>query len=416
MLAEIITIGDELLIGQVVDTNSAWIAKELNLIGIKVHQITSVSDSKEHIIKALSDAKQKASLILITGGLGPTSDDITKPTLCEFFNTHLIKDESTLDHIKQMFEKRGMKTLNERNQKQAEVPATCTVIKNPVGTAPCMWFEQDGVVFVSMPGVPFEMEEIMRTAVLPKIISHFNTPAIIHKTVQTFGIPESMLAEQIESWENALPTDLKLAYLPSPEGIRLRLSISGKDKAEMQQIVDNEVEKLKTFIPKAIFGYDNQTLQEAIGILLKEKKKTVATAESCTGGHVAKLITEISGCSQYFMGSVVAYSNKVKESVLKVNKLNIDLYGAVSQQVVVEMALGALNLFGTDYAIATSGVAGPNGGSAEKPVGTVWIAIASKDKIVSKQFSFGTLRHINIRRAASTALNMLRMELTELTE
>jgi len=412
MTAEIITIGDELLIGQVIDTNSAWIAQSLNEIGIKVFQITSVSDSKRHIIKALEDASKRTRLILITGGLGPTSDDITKPTLCEYFNTRLVSHEETLEHIKTMLLQRGVKAF-ELNYRQADVPECCTVIKNEVGTAPCMWFEKDNVVYVSMPGVPFEMRHIMENGVIPKIIEYFQPPAIVHKNALTFGIPESMLSEQISDWESQLPTEIKLAYLPSPEGIKLRLSIAGNDKNLLHELVEKHALLLHKYIPDAIVSLNGENLQQTIGSLLKTMKKTVSSAESCTGGHIAKMITENAGCSVYYRGSVVAYANDVKENVLGVNKTDILNYGAVSEQVVRQMAQGVQKIMGTHYAIATSGVAGPDGGSIEKPVGTVWIAVASPEKVISRKYNFGKLRDVNIRRAANTALNMLRILLME---
>jgi nicotinamide-nucleotide amidase len=407
MQAEIISIGDELLIGQVVNTNASWMAQQLNLIGISVFQITAIGDTTEHILQALQEAESRSNLILLTGGLGPTSDDITKPALCEYFNSKLIVDESVAKHLTDLLQKRGIRAM-ERNLKQAEVPDNCKVIHNPVGTAPGMWFEKNDKVFVSLPGVPYEMETIMNIAIIPLVKEFFKTPTIVHKTIQTFGIPESMLADKLISWEKQLPDDLKLAYLPSPEGIRLRLSIKGENKDDLEKLIDHQVNELNKIIPADIFGYDKQSLQEVIGIILKKGNKTLSTAESCTGGLIAKLITEIPGSSNYFTGSVVAYSNKIKEDVLKVNPENIKNYGAVSQQVVEEMVKGALHLFGTDYAIATSGIAGPDGGTEDKPVGTVWIAVGSAERIIAKRYVFGNLRDINIRRSSSTALNMLR--------
>jgi len=408
MIAQIITIGDEILIGQIVDTNSAYISSELNKIGIKVLQITSISDDKNHIINTLNIAKQNAQIVIITGGLGPTSDDITKPTLAEYFESELVRNKEVENHIINMMKKRGIQYLD-RNIRQADVPAKCQIIFNSSGTAPGMWFEKDDTVFVSLPGVPFEMKTLMQEGVIPKIRENFNLESIYHKTILTKGLAESVLSEKLIDFENQLNTRIKLAYLPSPETVKLRFSIYGNNFEENKQIVDFEVKKLKLMIPDNIFGEDEQTLQEVIGNILKDKGKTVSTAESCTGGNVAKLITEISGCSEYFKGSVVAYSNEVKENILKVSTENLINYGAVSKQVVEEMATGVLKLINTDYSVATSGIAGPDGGTDEKPVGTIWIAVASKDRVVSKKFVFTKLRDINIRRASNNALEMLRL-------
>ncbi len=408
MTAEIITIGDELLIGQIVDTNSAWIGEQLSLTGIKVHQISSISDNEEHILKALAEAEKRVDLVLITGGLGPTKDDITKKTLCKYFDTDLVMYEDILAKIKEFFDRRGFKMLDV-NKQQAALPENCTIIPNPVGTASGMWFEKNKTIFVSMPGIPHEMKRIMTDGVLPKLKKEYDLPVILHRTILTYGIIESELSDLLEDFEKKLPEGVKLAYLPSLERLRLRLSISGKHKLELEKILDEQENKLKKYLGNKIFGYGDSSLQEAVGILLKEKKQTLSTAESCTGGNIAHKITSVSGSSQYFKGSVVAYDNSIKQNVLQVQELSLIKYGAVSKEVVEQMALGIQKLMQTDYAIATSGIAGPTGGTNEKPVGTTWIAIASPDgEVYTRKYVFGTQREQNIRRATSVALNNLR--------
>ena len=413
MTAEIITIGDELLIGQIVDTNSAWIGEQLSLTGIKVHQISSISDNEKHILQALAEAEKRVDLVLITGGLGPTKDDITKKTLCKYFDTDLVMYEDILAKIKEFFDRRGFKMLDV-NKQQAALPENCTIIPNPVGTASGMWFEKNNTIFVSMPGIPHEMKRIMTDGVLPKLKKEYDLPVILHRTILTYGIIESELSDLLEDFEKKLPEGVKLAYLPSLERLRLRLSISGKHKLELEKILDEQENKLKKYLGNKIFGYGDSSLQEAVGILLKEKKQTLATAESCTGGNIAHKITSVSGSSQYFKGSVVAYDNSIKQNVLQVQELSLIKYGAVSKEVVEQMALGVQKLMQTDYAIATSGIAGPTGGTGEKPVGTTWIAIASPGgKVHTRKYVFGTQREQNIRRATSVALNNLRKLLLE---
>ncbi len=407
MQAEIITIGDEILIGQVIDSNSAFIADKLNLVGIKVKQISSIADDREHILKALKEASLRADLVLITGGLGPTKDDITKFTLCEYFDTELVFHEDIFKKIAERFKKLNYPAL-ESNKRQADLPKNCTVIPNLKGTASGMWFEKKGVSYVSMPGVPFEMKPMLENGVIPLIKEKFKLPVIVHRTILTHGLGESFLAEKIKDWENALPKNLKLAYLPSPEHLRLRLSIFGKDRNELEKILDEEEQKLKSYIANYIFGHNKQNLQEVVGSLLTKVNGTIATAESCTGGNVARLITSVSGASAYFKGAIIAYSNEIKEKVLNVNPNEIENDGAVSESVVKQMAIGAKKALNTDYAIATSGIAGPGGGTDEKPVGTVWIAVAGPDKVFAKKFIFGHDRDINIRRASSTALDSMR--------
>ena len=416
MQAEIITIGDEILIGQIVDTNSAFIGQLLNLNGISVKQITSVSDDREHIIKALDEAKERADIILITGGLGPTKDDITKKTLCEYFNTTMRFDESAYQDVVNLFAQYG-KTVTPINRLQAEVPAICEVIRNYNGTAPCMWFDVDGKVFVSMPGVPYEMKALMKNQIIPKLKSRFKFPFIFHKTVLTQGIGESALSELISDWEDSLSSvNIKLAYLPAPGMVRLRLSTKGDNDELLRLNVDNKIEQLKTIISEYIYGYEifgveNETLEQTIGKLLREKKKTISTAESCTGGYISHLITKVPGSSDYYTGSVISYSYEIKETELGVPKEILNTQGAVSQAVVEQMAKAIRIKYHTDYSISASGIAGPGGGTKEKPVGTVWIAIATPDKIISEKFQFGNHRERNIQKTANAALNMLRKEL-----
>jgi nicotinamide-nucleotide amidase len=412
MLAEIITIGDEILIGQVVDTNSAWLAEQLNLAGIKVKQITSVSDNEDHIITSLSEASKRADIIFMTGGLGPTKDDITKKSLCHYFKTRLVFNEEVYKQVEQFFVYRKLPMI-ESNRQQAEVPENCTVIPNYKGTAPGMWFIEQGKHFISMPGVPFEMEAMVEHTVIPQLKAKFKLPVILHRTILTYGIGESFLAEKIKDWENQLPDNIKLAYLPSPEQMRLRMSIVGEHEKELKASLSEQEEKLEQLIGKYIFGYDKQSLSEIIGNLLVKEGKTVSTAESCTGGNIARQLTSIAGSSAYFKGSVVAYSNQVKESLLKVSADDLMQFGAVSEQVVSQMAKGVLELMGTDYAIATSGIAGPDGGTAEKPVGTVWIAVASANKVVANKYLFGNQRDINVSRASTMAMFSLRKMIVE---
>lgn len=414
LFAEIITIGDELLIGQVVDTNSAWIGGQLNLIGIKVKQITSISDDKQAILTTLDEAQQRADIILITGGLGPTKDDITKTTLCDYFQCGYRFDEQVHQHLIKIFERFG-RTLSDLNKKQAELPEVCKTLFNANGTAPGMWFENKGKVLVSMPGVPYEMKGIMNDEVLPRLKDHFNTQAIFHKTILTMGIGESYLSEIIAEWEDALPAHIKLAYLPSPGYVRLRLSGIGEQAEQLKSEVLIEVEKLKPLISNYIYGYDSETLPQLIHQALTARKKTISTAESCTGGSIAALLTSLPGSSLFFMGAMVAYSNEVKQKELGVQTSTLEKYGAVSEETVAEMVTGALAKFGTDYTIAISGIAGPDGGTEEKAVGTVWIGVGTKEgKRSIKHYKLGQNRERNIQIASLYALNqafgMIRIE------
>ena len=407
MKAEIITIGDEILIGQIVDTNSAWMSEQLNLHGIEVYQITSVHDDREHILRALADAESRVNLVLITGGLGPTKDDITKKTLCDYFECGMVVNEEVLQQVTSILSRRNIR-INQLNRDQALVPEKCTVLQNAVGTAPGMWFEKNNVIFVSMPGVPFEMEYLMKKEILPRLQKNGQVQSIYHQTVLVHGLPESMLAELIEAWELALPSFIKLAYLPSPFMVRVRLSAVGADPTLIKEETARQIEKLKVLIPKNIFGYNNDTLAGVTGQLLVEANATLGVAESCTGGYIAHLITSNPGSSAYFKGSVVSYANEIKSSVLGVKAETLAAYGAVSKEVAIEMVIGTKNVLQTDYAIATTGIAGPDGGSAEKPVGTVWIAVAGKHNILAECYNFANNRERNIIRSAQTAINMLR--------
>lgn len=407
MKAEIITIGDEILIGQIVDTNSAWISEQLNLHGIEVFQITSVHDNHNHILEALSNAEKHADLVLITGGLGPTKDDITKKVLCDFFDCELVVNEQVLQHVTDILTRRGVK-MNQLNKDQALVPSACKVLHNSLGSAPGMWFEKNDTIFVSMPGVPFEMKGLVEEQILPRLRDNGKAKSIYHETVLVYGIPESILAEKIEHWENALPSFIKLAYLPSQLMIRLRLSAYGTEPQVLKDEVEQQIELLKSIIPNHIFGYNGDSLAGVTGKLMAESGVTLGVAESCTGGNIAHMFTENPGSSVYFKGGVVAYSNEVKSSVLGVSPKTLEAHGAVSKEVALEMVQGVKKVLGTDYAIATTGIAGPDGGTPEKPVGTVWIAVAGQHNIKVERYNFAHNRERNIVRSTQTAINMLR--------
>lgn len=407
MKTEIITIGDEILIGQIVDTNSAWMGQQLNLHGIEVYQVTSVHDDREHILRALANAEKNVDLVLITGGLGPTKDDITKDCLCEYFETQLAFFPQVLEHVQSLLSARNV-SINKLNRDQAMLPACCSILHNSAGTASGMWFERNGTIFVSMPGVPFEMEAIMMEEVIPRLIERGIAQSIVHKTVLTIGLPESMLAEKIEQWENSLPSFIKLAYLPSALTVRLRLSAYGNNKADLEAAIDAKIAELLDIIPENVFGFDEENLAMVIGRMLIQSSKTLAVAESCTGGNIAHFITSNAGSSAYFKGGVVAYSNEIKNKLLNVPVELIETHGAVSQQVAEAMALGARQALNADYAVSTTGIAGPDGGSEEKPVGTVWIAVAGPHELISKKYVFKHNRERNIIRSSQTALDLLR--------
>ncbi len=412
LLCEIITIGDELLIGQVVDTNSAWIAARLNEIGIRVKQITSVSDDKDHIIHALDEASGRADVILITGGLGPTKDDITKKTLCAYFNTGLKFDEESFKIIEEIFRSRG-REVSPINRKQAEVPESCTVLLNHLGTAPGMLFEKNKKFFFSMPGVPAEMKGLMEKKVLPFLKNKFQLVPIVHKTILTQGIGESYLSEKIASWEDNLPSDMKLAYLPDAGMVRLRISATGSNEDRLRREVEDEAAKLKSIVGEFIYGYENDRLEALVGKMLREKKKTLCTAESCTGGYIAHKITSIPGSSEYYTGSIIAYANEIKVRELNVDMHVLETEGAVSEKVVQMMSRNALSLFKTDYSIACSGIAGPAGGTPDKPVGTVWVAVSNFERTITRKLQLGNHRERVILETSQHALNMLRKMLIE---
>ncbi|WP_304068685.1 competence/damage-inducible protein A [Pedobacter glucosidilyticus] len=407
MLAEIITIGDEILIGQIIDSNSAWMAVELNKIGVKVKQITSVSDDAEHIKEALREAEKRANIILITGGLGPTKDDITKKTLAEFYKSGgMVLHQPTLDKVAAIFAKYNA-PLTELNKQQAMVPDNCEVILNENGTAPCMLFRNKDRMIVSMPGVPFEMMALMQDKILPLIKATYNLPSIFHKTILTAGIGESFLAEKIAHIEDSLPAYIKLAYLPKLGIVRLRLSTVTGITPETQQEVEHFAALIKNEIEDFWVADEDIPLEKAILNLMDIQKLTLSVAESCTGGYLSHLLTQHPGSSSVFLGGGIVYSNALKMKQLGVNGQTLDTYGAVSEETVTEMANGAIKNFNSDYAIAISGVAGPDGGTLEKPVGTVWIAVAHKNQTIAKKFTFSNKRLQNIERAAIAALNLL---------
>ncbi len=406
MRAEIITIGDEILIGQIVDTNSAWMAQKLNLAGIRVKQISSVSDDRQHILNALNEAKSRADLILITGGLGPTKDDITKNTLAEYFKTGFRSDQGALENVKRIFSKYKAPLL-ESNIKQAEVLENCVTLLNLNGTAPGMWIEHEGKIYVSMPGVPFEMMYMMEEQVIPKIKKAFNLPVILHHTILTAGIGESILAEKIESVEDLLPEHIKLAYLPKLGTVRIRLSGSGKDENLLNTEINIYAKKILDLITEFVMAENDTPIEKVIMDFMESKNLTLSLAESCTGGYISHQFTQHPGSSKVFLGGAVTYSNSLKMSVLGVSEETLKNYGAVSEETVKEMAEGAHSAFHSDYSIAVSGIAGPDGGTEEKPVGTIWIAVTGKSKTIARKYNFGNKRIQNIERSATTALILL---------
>lgn len=405
MFAEIITIGDELLIGQVTDTNSAWMGRELNKVGIEVIRVVSVRDRADEITEAVDDAMNRADIVLMTGGLGPTKDDITKQTLCAYFDTELVFSEEVFENIKRVLASKI--PMNALNKGQAMVPKDCLVINNRVGSASVSWFEKNGKVLVSMPGVPQEMITVMSEEVIPRLRKKFDTDVIIHKTFTVKNYPESVLAEKLESWEEALPESIKLAYLPKPGIIRLRLTGRGRDKEAVQSQISVEGGKLKDILGDAVFDEEDTPLEILIGNLLREKNLTVSTAESCTGGSIAAKLTSVPGSSDYFKGGIVAYSNEIKESLLGVSSETLKKQGAVSEETVIEMVKGAMKALKTDCAVSTSGIAGPGGGTKEKPVGTVWIAAAYKNEIRTMKQDTDRGREMNVERTGNNAFLLL---------
>ncbi|PZV81510.1 competence/damage-inducible protein cinA [Algoriphagus aquaeductus] len=406
--AEIIVIGDELLYGQIMDTNSHWISQELDLMGVKVVRKTTVGDNRTDILAAFEAAEKRAHLILITGGLGPTQDDLTKPLLAEYFGCEIIEFPEAVAAVTEFFRKRG-REMTQLNILQGHLPSCCTYVPNEVGTAPGMWFEREGTYWMSMPGVPHEMKKLMKDFVLPKLSGIFNLPVIYHKVVKTVGIGESWLADLIKDWENSLPDHIRLAYLPSLGHVKLRLTAFGTDKNELYQQVESQISKVIPLIDKYIYGYDDESLESAIGKLLKNAGKTLALAESCSGGYVSHLVTTVPGSSDYFQGSVVPYHNQFKENILGVKSETLASFGAVSEQTAMEMAEGVRRIFGSDFGLASTGIAGPDGGSEEKPVGTVWIACAGEGFLETRKLQLTQDRMLNIQLTGVSVLNLLRI-------
>jgi nicotinamide-nucleotide amidase len=410
--ATIVTIGDEILIGQIVDTNSGYIAKELDKIGVQTTEMLSISDDKQHILDTLSYLQNKVELVILTGGLGPTKDDITKHTFCEYFQDHLVRNESIEMHVVALIESALKRPASQMNKDQALVPSSATILFNKVGTAPGMWIQKENTVFISLPGVPYEMKYIMENEILPKIITDFKRPFIIHKTILTYGQGESLVAERIEDWETSLPEFIKLAYLPAPGRVRLRLTARGIDKEFLQNAIDEKVASLTEILKDIIVGYDDsETIEVILGQILAKKNQTLATAESCTGGKLAQLITAVAGASKYFRGSVVSYATDTKISILGVSPETIKEHSVVSVQVAKEMALGVQKLMKSDFAIATTGNAGPSKGDANSNLGVVCVAIATPNHVFAEEFSFGQPREKVIDRTVNKAFEMVLKEI-----
>ncbi len=412
MQAEIISIGDELLIGQTVNTNSSWLGEKMNNIGIRIHRSTSIADDRMEILAALQEASARSQLILITGGLGPTKDDITKHTLCEYFDTDLVMNKEALLRITNFFVACGVAML-EINERQAELPRNCTVIQNMMGTACAMWFERDSVIYVAMPGVPYEMIAMMEQEIIPKIVQHFERPKIFHRTILTMGIGESFLSKKIQNWESSLELEnVKLAYLPSPGAVKLRMSYYQNQSHEIiSNFFEQKEKELNGLIEEYIYGYDKETIESNIGKLLIAAKQSLSVAESCTGGFLSHLITSVAGSSQYFKGGIISYHNDVKTAQLNVSPSLVETHGVVSEEVAEAMAKGVKMKLSTDWALASTGVAGPDGGTETSPVGTVWIAVAGPNRVIAKCFNLGAHRERTIMIASNYALNLLRKEI-----
>ncbi|WP_396157587.1 CinA family nicotinamide mononucleotide deamidase-related protein [Flavobacterium sp.] len=415
MKATIVTIGDEILIGQIVDTNSGYIAKALDKIGVQTHEMLSISDDKNHILDTFASLQDKVDLVIITGGLGPTKDDITKKTFCDYFEDVYLRNQEVEDHIVALFAKLNF-TPTQVNKDQALLPSKAQVLKNNYGTAAGMWMQKGKTIFVSMPGVPYEMKGIVNEALIPKIVSEFKRPYIVHKTILTYGQGESMVAERIEDWENQLPDFIKLAYLPSPGRVRLRLTARGENEEVLKKAIQENVQSLTKILGDIIVGFDeDETIEVVIGRLLQKAGKTIATAESCTGGKIAQMLTSVTGASNYFRGSVVSYATDTKISVLGVEAQTIEKFSVVSAEVAEEMALGIQKLMKTDYAIATTGNAGPNKGDSDTEVGTVFIALATPNDVIIQEFNFGQPREKVIDRTANKAMELLQKEILKNT-
>ncbi len=412
MKAEIITIGDEILIGQIVNTNSVFLAKALNDIGIEITQITSISDKKDDIIGALKLSEKRAKLVILTGGLGPTSDDLTKQTLCSYFNDKLIENKEILDHIEEIFKKYVTTPINEQNRKQALLPSKAKIFKNNYGTASGMWFEKNGQVIISLPGVPFEMKSLMTNEVIPKLQNHFTRPFIVHKTIITYGLGESAIAEIISTWENSLPDDLKLAYLPNLGRVRLRISGKGPDRKSINEKIDKEIDELLPLIKDIFVGYEDvSSFEEKIQAQFLLKNKTLSLAESCTGGEISARLAKVPGASKYFVGSIISYQTQSKSDLLSVPKNIIEKNSVVSKQVAEMMALNVRKKFNSSLGVATTGNAGPSKGDSDAEIGTVWIAISSDKRIISERFTFGKHRERVIGKAVNKALEMVYREI-----
>jgi nicotinamide-nucleotide amidase len=412
MKAAVITIGDEILIGQIVDTNSAFIAKSLDRIGVEIHEMISISDNKQHILDTFIKFQNTVDLVIITGGLGPTKDDITKKTFCDYFEDELVVNDEVLKHVTQLIEGFYKRTITQINKDQALVPSKCIVLHNQVGTAPGMWMKKENTVFISLPGVPFEMKYLVENEIIPKIVTEYKRPYIIHKTILTYGIGESLLSETIENWENNLPDFIKLAYLPSLGSVRLRLSARGTDKEFLEKSISENVLSLSKIVGDFIVGFDDdETLEKVIGRLLTQQNKTISTAESCTGGKIAQVLTSVSGASNYFKGSVVSYATETKISVLGLSEELIKEHSVVSAEVAKQMAIKVKEMMKTDYAIATTGNAGPSKGDSNAALGTVFIALATPKEVIIEEFNFGQPREKVIDRTVMKSLEMLRKEI-----
>ena len=412
MKAAIVTIGDEILIGQIVDTNSGFIAKSLDKIGIETYEMLSISDNKQHILDTFSLLQNKVEVVIITGGLGPTKDDITKHTLCDYFEDTLVRNTAVENHVIDLIERALGREASQINKDQALVPSQCTVLHNQVGTAPGMWIKKENTVFISLPGVPYEMKYLIENQVIPKLVQEYQRPYIIHKTILTYGQGESHVAERIEDWENQLPECIKLAYLPSPGRVRLRLTARGTNKQQLEDTIAENVRSLDAIIHDIIVGFEEEdTIEVVLGQILKDKKLTVATAESCTGGKIAQLLTSVSGASAYFKGSVVSYATDAKINVLGISKDVIAQHSVVSKEVASAMALNVQKIMQADYAIATTGNAGPVKGDADAEVGTVCIALATPNGVIVEEFNFGQPREKVIDRAVIKSLEMLQKEI-----
>ncbi len=412
MKATIVTIGDEILIGQIIDTNSGFIAKSLDKIGVETYEMISISDDKRHILDTFSKLQNKVDLVIVTGGLGPTKDDVTKKTFCEYFEDELVVDEAVLAHVTQLIEGFFKRKITQINKDQALVPSRCTVLHNQVGTAPGMWMKKEDTVFISLPGVPFEMKYLVENEIIPKVVKEYDRPYIVHKTILTYGQGESLVAERIEDWENSLPEFIKLAYLPAPGRVRLRLTARGKNKEELEKAIDSYVASLDAIIHDIIVGFEeDETIEVLVGKKLKELNKTIATAESCTGGYIAASLTSVPGASAYFKGSVVSYATETKINVLGVSEKIIEEYSVVSAEVAKAMALNVKQLLNTDYAIATTGNAGPTQGEEKAELGSVFIALATPNEVIVEEFNFGQPREKVIDRAQIKSLEMLKKEI-----